>query len=108
MPVAETGRGRNRSLDRLDEVAGPLERFLLPAPDDRLRDLPRIPLLAVALEDDREVPLCGLVDDSGRGDVRGRIRAHVERRVGRVREATVRAIDLHRRDAEVEQDRIRL
>src|SRR5439155_13325570 len=50
MTVSKAGRSRNRRLDRLDEVARPLERILLPAPDDRLRDLPRVPLLAVTLE----------------------------------------------------------
>ena len=35
-----------------------------------------------------------------------RVHAHVERRVDRVREAALRAVELHRRDAEVEQDRV--
>src|SRR5882724_8565994 len=69
MPVAEAGRSRNRSLDCLDEVARSFERLFLTATDDRLCDLSRVALLAVALEDDREVTLCGLVDDSGRGHV---------------------------------------
>src|SRR5438552_19082662 len=100
MTVAKAGRSGNRRLDRLDEVARPLERILLPAPDDRLRDLPRVPLLAVTLENRCEVPFCGLVDDSRRTHLGGGIHAHVERRVSRVREAAFGAIDLHRRDAE--------
>ncbi len=39
---------------------------------------------------------------------RGRVHAHVERRVGRVRETALRPVDLHARDAEVEQDRVRV
>ena len=35
-----------------------------------------------------------------------RVHPHVERRVGRVREAALRPVELHGRDAEVEQDRV--
>src|SRR5439155_6955874 len=66
MSFAEADGRRNRGLDRLDEVARSFERLLFPAPHDRLRDLPRIPFLAVALEDRREIPFGGLVDDSSR------------------------------------------
>src|SRR3712207_63982 len=38
----------------------------------------------------------------------GRIHPHVERRVDGVREAALRAVDLHARDAEVEEDRVGL
>src|SRR2546421_138166 len=54
MAVAEPGRGRNRGLDRLDEVAGALERSLAPASGDRTRDLLRISLLAVLAEKVRQ------------------------------------------------------
>src|SRR5207244_10136640 len=96
MTVSKAGRSRNRRLDRLDEVARPLERILLPAPDDRLRDLPRVPLLAVTLENGREVPFRGLVDDSRGAHLGGGIHTHVEWRVSRVREAAFGTIDLHR------------
>ena len=56
----------------------------------------------------REVALARLVDEIGGGQVGGAIHAHVERNVGRVREAAVGMVELHRRDAEVEQDRVRL
>ena len=46
-PVAEARRRGDRGLDRVDELAGALERLLAPAADDRPRDLPRVALLAV-------------------------------------------------------------
>src|SRR5439155_8606681 len=55
MPVAEPRRRGNRRPDRLDEIARPLERLLAPPPDDRPRDLPRVPLLAVPPEDRRQL-----------------------------------------------------
>src|SRR5262249_8230908 len=42
MAVAEARGGRNGRLDRLDEVARPLEGFLPAATDDRARDLLRV------------------------------------------------------------------
>src|SRR3712207_7741826 len=38
----------------------------------------------------------------------GRIHPHVKRRVDGVREAALRAVDLHARDAEIEEDRVGL
>src|SRR5436190_12572659 len=108
MSVSEAGRGGNRGLDRLHKVARPLERLLLAAAHDRLRNLPGVALLAVPLEDRRQVTFVRFVHDAGGADVGGRIHAHVERRVRRVREAPFRTVDLHRRDAEVEQDRVGL
>ena len=43
----------------------------------------------------------------GRARLGRRVHPHVERRVGRVREAALGPVDLHRRDAEIEQDRVR-
>ena len=57
MAVAEAGRRRDRGLDRLDELAGALERLLAPAAPDRARDLPRVALLAVVAEDPRQLAL---------------------------------------------------
>src|SRR5207302_1327644 len=63
MTVAEAGRRRDGGADRLDEVAGPLER-LGPAPAaDRSRDLARVALLPEAAEDRLELPLGRLVDE---------------------------------------------
>src|SRR5258708_2895980 len=42
MALTEAGGRGNRALDRLDEVAGPLERLLLAPPLDRPRDLLRV------------------------------------------------------------------
>ena len=106
MTVAEPCGRRNRGPDRLDEIARPLERLLAPPPDDRPRDLPRVALLAVAPEDRRQLLLVRLVDEVGRGPVGGRIHPHVERSIGRVREAALRPVELHARDAEVEQHRV--
>ena len=78
------------------------------AADDLPRDLPRVALLAVAAEDQRQLALVGLVDELPRRELGRRVHAHVERRVGRVREAALRPVELHRRDAEVEQDRVGL
>src|SRR5207253_10689437 len=106
--VAEPRRRRNRSFDRLHQITRPFGWALLAGPDDRLRDRAGIAFLAEPLEDGREITLVGLVDDPRRADVRRRIHAHVERRVRRVRESPLGPVDLHRGDAEVEQDRVRL
>ena len=107
MTLAEPGRRRHRLLDRLDEVAGAGERLLGAAPDDRPRDRARVALLAVTAEDLGQPPLVRLVHDVARGALGGRIHPHVERRVGGIREPALRPVELHRRDAEVEQDGIR-
>ena len=62
MPVAEARRRGNRGPDDLDELAGPLDRPPAALASDRLRDLTRVPLLAVALEDLREVVVAGVGD----------------------------------------------
>ena len=66
VPLAEARRRRDRLLDRLDEVAGALERLLRAAAHDRPRDLAGVALLAVAAEDVGELPLARLVDDLAR------------------------------------------
>ena len=87
---------------------GALERPLGAPAHDRARDLPRVALLAEALEDQRELALVGLVHELARRELGRGVHAHVERRVGGVREAALRPVELHRRDAEVEQDCVRL
>src|SRR2546430_3766288 len=106
MAVAEPRRRRDRGSDRVDELAGALERLLAPAADDPAGDLLRVPLLAVAAEDRHEVALAPVVDDVATALVLARIHPHVERRVDRVREATLGPVELHRGDAEIEQDRV--
>ena len=61
------------------------------AADDGAGDRPRVALLAVAVEDVGQRALRQLVDQVGRGARLGRVHAHVERRVGGVREAALRA-----------------
>src|SRR6478672_5127725 len=100
----DAGRRGNRALDRVDKLARALERLLTPAPDDRPRDLPRVALFAVAAEDRGELALVPRVDDVGRARVLRRVHAHVERGVRRIREAALWAVELHRGDAEVEED----
>ena len=80
----------------------------VPAPHDRSGDLPRVALLAEPLEDQRELALVGLVHELARRELGRGVHAHVERRVRGVAETALRAVELHRRDPEVEQDRVRL
>ena len=109
MPLAEAGRRRNRAADQVDELAGALERLLAAAADDRAGDRPREALLAVAAEDRRASSRSDAsLTSSRRGEVGRRVHPHVERRVDRVGEAALGPVELHRRDAEVEQDRVRL
>ncbi len=108
MPLAEAGGRRDRRLDHVDEIAGAEERLLGAATHDRTGDRARVALLPVAAEDRRQLALVPGVDDRRGGDFAGRIHPHVERRVGGVREAALRPVDLHRRDADVEQDRVGL
>ena len=49
--LAEASGGRDRGLDRVDELARPLEGGARPAAHDRSGDRPRVPLLAVRAED---------------------------------------------------------
>src|SRR3954447_16949427 len=107
MPLAEPRRRGDGGLDRVDEFAGALERLLAPATDDRASDLLGVPLLTVTAEDGDELALAPAVHDVAGARVLGRIHAHVERRVGGVREPALRAVELHRGDAEIEQDRVR-
>jgi hypothetical protein len=108
MAVAEAARGRDRRLHDVDQLAGPLEWLLLPPAHDRLRDLPCEALLAIATEDRRQLALVPLVDDLARAQLARRIHPHVEGRVDCIREAALGTVDLHARDAEVEEDRIGL
>src|SRR5262249_37928291 len=82
---------------------------LPPTPsDDRARDLARVPLFPVRAEDLLQVTLARLVYELGGRRLGRRVHAHVERRVDRIRETTLRTVQLHARDAEVEQNRVHL
>ncbi len=61
-------------------------------------------LLAVLLEDPAQLELAVLGDYLGGGDAAGGVHPHVERGVLGVGEAALGEVELHRGDAEVEQD----
>ena len=103
MPVAEPNRGRNRGANDVDELPRPLDGSLLATADDSACDLAPVALLAVAAEDRLELSLVPGLHDLGGGQLLGGVHTHVERRVGRVREAALGPVDLHRREAEVEK-----
>src|SRR5438067_466360 len=94
MSFAEARRRGDRSPDRVDELARALEWLVAPAADDRLRDLPRVALLPVLAKDRDKLLLGPLVDDRACVEVLRRVHAHVERRVGRVREPALRTVEL--------------
>jgi hypothetical protein len=74
-------------------------------PRDRARDVAGKTLLAERRDDLREVALGGRIDEIGRARP-GAAHAHVERPVVAEREAAFGLIELHRGDAEIEQDAI--
>src|SRR5262249_30414822 len=104
MPLPEAGRRRDRRLDRVHELSGARVRLLPPPLRDCASDWTRVTLLAQSAKDRLEVAARGLVDELGRGGLRRRIHAHVERGVDRVGEAALGLVELHARDTEVEQD----
>ena len=104
--VAEARGRRDRALDRVDEVTGALVGAHDAPADDGSGDRAGEPFLAVAAEDQLELPLVGLVHELAGREFGGRVHPHVEWRVGGVREAALGAVELHRGDAEVEQDRV--
>ena len=75
------------------------------ASHDRARDVAGEALLAERRDDLREVALGGRIDQIGRARARA-AHAHVERAVVAEREAALGLIELHRGDAEVEQDAV--
>src|SRR5579885_207787 len=107
MSLAEPGRRRDRGADDVDELARGSQRRLAPPAHDGPRDLARVALLAEAVEDVGELALARLVHQVLCRQIGAGIHAHVERRVDRVREAALGPVELHRRDAEVEEDRVR-
>ena len=108
MPLAEAHRGRDRGADDVDELPRPLDRSLAAAPHYATCDLTGVPLLSIPAEDRLELPFVVARQHSGRARLVRGIHAHVERRVGRVREAALGPVDLHRGEAEVEEHRVGL
>ena len=73
----------------------------------RPRDLPRPPLLAIMKDDVGKVTLVRFIDDVGRRTAFLR-HTHVERTVLAKGKAPLRPVELHRRHADVEHDRVDL
>jgi hypothetical protein len=60
-------------------------------------------VMGVVLEDASQLLLGGLGDDLGRRATLGEVHPHVERGILRVRESAFGAVELQRRDPEVEE-----
>ena len=106
MSLAEARGRRDGATYGVDEIERPQERPLGTPSHDRAGDRPREPLLAVAGEDAREIRLAPLVHEICGARLGVRIHPHVERGVVGVGEAALGTVELHRRDPEVEQDRV--
>ena len=108
MPLAEPCRRRDRRTDDVDELPGPLDGLLARGgarcPRAIWRAYRSSPYFRKIVSSSRSSYVATHVR---RALLVRRVHAHVERRVGRIREATLGAIDLHRREAEVEQHRVR-
>ena len=93
--------------DRPDEIVADRERTVFAPPNDLPRQSMRPVLIAVLAEDGRERVLIRGIEQLRGGDPGGigaPVHPHVERRVFTKREASIRIVDLMRRNTEVEQD----
>ena len=102
-PVRRAGAGisaYSSSTRRAEVVNG----VVLALPDHGGGDLAREPLLAVLAEHPGQLLGRVGVEDVGGGRAGGAVHAHVERRVLGVGEAALADVELHRGDAEVEED----
>ena len=91
-----------RLADDGGQFSGPGQR---PRGDDRAGDRSRPRLLAIVLDDARNVGLVGLVDEFRRRQA-GLAHAHVEWAVLAKGEAALGLVKLHRADPDIEHDRI--
>lgn len=96
----------HRTADHARQVRSPLEGLLLTPAHDRPGNPARGTLLAVAVDQVRELGLGRLVDEVGSGQGAIRIQPHVERPILAEAQATLRVIDLVRAEAQVAQDQI--
>ena len=102
-----SARAPGSRLDRVDELAGPLERLLLAGGGrSPARSASRSALRRSGGRSSRARARATRSRSRARSSSCDRVHAHVERRVDRVREAALGPVELHRRDAEVEQDRV--
>ncbi len=91
--------------DDFGERARGRDRLFVARLHDRPRDRPRETLLAERGDDGGKIAVGGGVDEIG-GAKTLAAHAHVERTVVAEREPAFRLIELHRRDAEIEQDAV--
>ena len=94
--------------DRVDQIGTAFVRLRGATAANGPCDLAAVALLAVATEEVAELALGQFGQQVGGSLTAARIHAHIERRIDGVREAALRLIDLHRGDAEVEQNRVGL
>ena len=96
----------NDATDNVGERAGRDDRPLLSRRHDGVRDRAGMPLLAQVENDVGEIALRGARNDGGGGRPVA-AHAHVERPIVAERETPLRRIELHGRDAEIEDDAVR-
>ena len=92
----------------LGQLCRRFDRILFPIVHNAIGDSLRKALLAVLVENARKLLFGIAVDNVEGGERRGPVHAHIERRVGFVRKAPLRRIELVRGNAEVEQDAVDL
>ncbi len=97
---APGGRG-DAGADRVHELRARVHRA---SSDDGARNAARKALFAVRGDDVRQVLFGVGVQHLLRGQLLGAVHAHVERRVGPVREAALGSVDLRATQAQIEQD----
>src|SRR5439155_3972635 len=95
---AETGS----AADDGGELSGPLDRA---CGDNGAGDRPGARLLPIVAQDPGDLGLVGRIQIFGGGEPR-LAHAHVERPVGLKGEAAVGAVELHRRNTDIERDRV--
>ena len=100
------GLARRHDLDQASEIARRLERLFGTTLFDGMRDARRLLLFAEKDEDADEIGNLGAIDDVGGRDAACR-HPHVERAVLLKGKSALRLVDLHRRDADIEDDAIK-
>ena len=103
-----SGRRRDRLVEQFDELTGRRERRAGATAHDERGDTAREALLAELAQQPRQRLLVVGVQDLRRGQLGFRVHPHVQWRVGRIGEAALGTVELHRRHAEIEQDRVDL
>src|SRR5581483_11808807 len=99
------GARTHRRGDDVGEPAGRRDRGFAARLDDGAGDRARMTLLAEQEDDVGEIALARRRNDVG-GALARCAHAHVERAVEAEREAALRGVELHRRDAEIEHDAV--